>query len=291
MFRQQDNPVLSSLPEIQRNDKKRHRSLYAIFAVLGVFIVITAAVLLISQNESSQSDSSTRELRLNYAVGERMVYEHTNIATNQMPNTELPLPDTTNSVNSDSTLIIEVLSENSNSYTVKQTRAMTPGFGVAIPPITLSIDKASYYKNFVDPQGQFLFFNADSNPTLLAYLAKDKITIGDVWIIPVNTGNASLGLTGEVTLTFADTQEIPVPAGIFQTMRIEITSKDLLYHSDGTILSGIDGMNLQINGTSYVELGTFRAIKADLIQILTNAQGIVISTWYSEKTLVEYTKP
>jgi len=287
MFKQQNKPILSLLsPEIQKNGNKHHRVLYVAFAVLAVLIVIIVAALLIPQNEIPQSDSSPRELSLNYAVGERMVYENTNIATTQMTDTTLSLPDTITGDSSNSTLIIEVLSENSDSYTVKQTGTMTPDLGMTIPPLTRSIDKASYYNNFVEPQGQFIFYNADSNPALLAYLAQDKITIGDVWNIPVNTGTASLGLTGEVTLKFVGTQEINVPAGTFQTMRIEVTSNGLSYHSDGTILSGIDGMNLQINGTSYVELGTFRLIKADLTQI-GNGSTIL----YSERTLVEYTKP
>jgi hypothetical protein len=207
-----------------------------------------------------------------------------------MTATTLSLPGITNSQSYNSTLILEVLNENSKSYTVKQTGTMTPDLGMTIPPLTVPIDKTSYYKNFVEPQGAFIFYNANSNPTLLACLARDKITTGDIWTIPINTGNSSLGLTGEVTLKFAGTQELTVPAGTFQTMRVEITSKILTYHSDGTIISSIDCMNLQLSGTSYVELGTYRLIKADLTQLLTNAQGIVISTLYSEKTLVEYTK-
>jgi hypothetical protein len=160
-----------------------------------------------------------------------------------------------------------------------------------MPPLTVPIDKASYYKNFVEPRGAFIFYNADSNPALLAYLAQDKITIGEVWAIPVSTGDASLGMTGEVTLKFVGTQELTVPAGSFQTMRIEIARKVITYHSDGIIISGIDGMNMQINDASYVELGTYRLIKADLTHLLTNVQGIVTTISYSEKTLIEYTKP
>jgi len=116
---------------------------------------------------------------------------------------------------------------------VKQTSTTTPDLGVDLPSITRSIDKTSYYTNFVDPQGQIILNNAKSNPTLLAYLAQDNITVGDVWTIPVNTGNTNLGMTGEVTLKFAGIQEITVPAGTFQTMRIEVTSNALNYHSDG----------------------------------------------------------
>jgi hypothetical protein len=286
MFKHQQPHLSVVIPRNSKKGNKHHQVLYAILAALAILVVITVAVLLISQN-----DSSPRELSLNYAVGERMVYENTNIATNQMTATTLSLPGITNSQSYNSTLILEVLNEKRESYIVKQTSTITPDLGMTMSPLTVSIDKASYYKNFVEPQGAFIFYNTDSNSTLLAYLAQDKITVGDVWTIPVNTGNSSLGLTGEVTLKFAGTQELTVPAGTFQTMRIEVISKILTSHSDGTIISNINGMNLQLSGTSYVELGTYRLIKADLTQLLTNAQGIVTTTLYSEKTLVEYTKP
>ena len=143
------------------------------------------------------------------------------------------------------------------------------------------------------PGGPLIFSNS-SNPTVSAYLAHSSVKVGDVWNIPVNTGNASLGLTGEVTLTFAGIQELAVPAGNFQTMRIEVTSNVLSLHTDGSSIIKIpNGMTLQLNGTSYVEQGTCRLIKADLTQLTTtNTPGIgTTSTLYTEKTLIEYTKP
>ena len=44
-------------------------------------------------------------------------------------------------------------------------------------------------------------------------------------------------MTGEVTLKFADIEDITVPAGTYKTMKIEITSNTLNFHADGT--SGI----------------------------------------------------
>ncbi|MCL2475496.1 hypothetical protein [Candidatus Bathycorpusculum sp.] len=287
IFKLQDNSSLSSSPsalssEIQKTPKKRHQIFYAIIAVSVVLVVICATVLLIPLNESSP-----RELSLNYAVGERMIYENTNILTSQIAEVERSLSDTaTYRHDQNSTLIIEVLSENSDSYTVRQTGTMTPDVGITISPLTRSIDKASYYINFVEPQGQFIFHNIDSNPTFLAYLAQDKIAVGDVWTISANVGDASLGRTGEFILKFVGIQEITVPAGTFQTMRIEITSKDLSSHTPDVNMT-INSINMQINGTSYVEWGTFRLIKADLTQT-EDASKI---TTYSERTLIEFTKP
>ena len=306
MFRQENYSLLASKPnEQQTNDKKHDRKLYASIVGLAVIVIIILS-LIISQPfplfhiangsaENSGSSGSLLDLSLNYAVGERMVYETTNIITNQIVNTSLSLPGITNSQSYNSTLTLDIISSSNENYTVNETIATSQNlFSHPLPPITLNVSKASYYNNFVAPGGPLIFYNSSSNPTISAYLAQPTVKVGDVWKIPVNTGNASLGLTGEVTLTFAGLQEVTVPAGTFQTMRIEATSKVLSLHSDGSSIIHIpDGMTLQLNGTSYIEQGTCRLVKADLTQLTTtNTPGIArTSTLYTEKTLVEYTKP
>jgi len=307
MFKQQDNPILSSLSGIQKNDKKHHQSLYVIFAVLVVFIVIIAIVLLIPQNEIPQNDSSLLELNLNYAVGECMVYEIINAGASKITNTSYS-PDAVCSDGYGSTTItLEVLSANSENYTIKQTNTSNTYFGPISSTLTLNIAKASYYNNFIAPDG-FDIFHDVTNPLILAYLTQSAVKTGDVWTIPVSIGdvnlgvflfvrtgdNTSVGISGEITLKFAGTQEITVPAGTFQTMCIEITSTVLSAHSDDIPAINIqNGVNVQLTGTSYIELGTCRLIKSDLThQTTINTPEIEgTATMYMEKTLVEYLPP
>lgn len=302
MFRQDSsNPILPPVsPELRGSSKRSHRFFYAIFAGL-VIIVAIIAVLFTSgsfQNNflisNSPLGSSSLELGLNYAVGDHMVYETTNVVTNQMVNTSLSLPGVTKSQSFNSTITMDVLSANSENYTINEAMTTNPLIlKNPLPPLKLNITKASYYNNFIAPGAPLIFYNA-TDPTILAYLSQPSVKVGDVWNIPVNTGNASLGLTGEVTLRFAGIQAFTTPAGTFQTMRIEVSSSVLSLHSDGTSLIKIpDGMTLQLNGTSYVEQGTCRLVKADLTQLsTTNSPGVgSTSTMYTEKTLVEFTKP
>jgi hypothetical protein len=286
-------PESSNLPASTASiGKKKRRNLYALFAGLAIVVAIVVAMLV------PQSSGSPMELSLNYKVGDHMVYETTNVITNQMVNTSLSLPGTANSQTLNSTLTIDVVSSNSENYTIKETIAVTPDtlgqyLPHSMPTLTLNISKASYYNNFIAPGGPLIFSDAN-NPAISAFLAESGVDVGDVWKIPINTGNASLGLTGEVTLTFAGWQDIAVPAGTFRTMCIEITSNTLSIHSDGSSIIKIrDGMTLQLNGTSYIEQGTCRLIKADLTQLTTtNTPGIgSTSRLYTEKTLVEYSKP
>ncbi|MCL2477026.1 hypothetical protein [Candidatus Bathycorpusculum sp.] len=287
MFKQQqeDTSSLTSLsPEIQSPNKKRHRSLYyAIFAVFVVLIVICAALLI------PQSGGSSLELRLNYAVGERMVYE-TTITTGQTID-ESFYPITTSL-----TTIMDVLSENSENYTINQAITTNPNIGFPGSFFPIDVSKATYYNNFMVPGAPLIFNNTDSNPTILAYLAQSSVKVGDVWIVPVNISTANVGMTGKVTLKFAEIQEITVPAGTFQTMRIEITSTALNIHAygnsnDDPLITILSTMSTQINGTSYIELGTCRLIKADLTQLVTMDSSDIERTSYTEQILMEYTKP
>jgi hypothetical protein len=273
----------------QDSGKKHYRKLYASIAGLAVVLIVLAALFI------PQGAGSPLELSLNYKVGERLVYDTTNIVTNQMVNTSLSLPGVTNTQSYNSTITLEVISSSADNYVVNETiDPVSNFFSHPLPPLTLNVSKSSYYDNFMAPGGPLIFYNTSGNPTVSAYLAQPTVEVGEVWKIPVNTGNASLGLTGDVTLTFVELQDLIVPAGTFKTMRIEVTSNTLSLHSDGSSIIKIpNGMTLQINGTSYVEQGTCRLIKADLTQLTTtNSPGVgSTSTMYTEKTLVECIKP
>lgn len=288
MIRQEDsNSSNNEASGSQLSGKTPDRKLYASIAGLVVVFVVLAALFI------PQSAGSTLELRLNYKVGDHMVYETTNTVTNQIANTSLSLPGITNNQSFISTITVDVISSNDDNYVVNETLgAVSNLFSHSLPPLTLNVSKSSFYNNFMAPGGPLIFYNV-TNPTILSYLAQPSVKVGDVWDIPVNTGNASLGLTGQVTLTFAAIQELTVPAGTFRTIRIEVTSGVLSLNSDDSSIIKIpDGMTLQLNGTSYIEQGTCRLIKADLTQLTTtNTPGIATtSTLHTEKTLVEFSE-
>ena len=276
----------TSVPQF--NGIKHDGKFYASIAGLAIILIVLTALFI------PQGSGSTLELSLNYKPGEHMVYDTTNIVTNQISNSSLGLPDATNTQSYNSTLTLDIIGSDLDNYIVNETIVTAPNlFGRPLPPLTINVSKASYSDNFIPPGGPLIFYNANNNPIISSYLAQSSVKVGDVWRIPVNTGNASLGLTGEVTLTFAALQNLTVPAGTFDVIRIEITSNDLRLHSDGSSSIKIPhGMTLQLNGSSYIEQGTCRLIKADLLQLTTaNTPGIgSTSTMYTEKTLVEYTK-
>ena len=177
MFRQEKSSLPTSKPtELHSNGKKHDRKLYASIVGLAVVLIVLAALFI------PQSFGSSIDLSLNYSVGEHMVYDSTNIVTNQMVNTSLGLSGFTNTQSYNSTLTLDVIGSNTENYTVNETIATSPDlFSHPLPPITLNISKADYYDNFMAPGGPFIFYNASSNPTISAYLAQPTVKVGDVW--------------------------------------------------------------------------------------------------------------
>ena len=287
MFRQENS---NSTQPMQSTGKKHHRKLYAILAGLLVIVIVVSAVLVSQGNLATQKIEnptdygSSLPLNLNYVVGEQMVYETTNILTNQM---------ITDGQTLSLTKTMRIISENDDEYKVEEKVTVVPNLIGNTPTITVNISKASYYNNFI-PRCTVNLLSASSNPTIAAYLAQKRVNVGDVWKIPVNTGNSSLGMTGEITLKFTAIEDITVPAGTYKTMKIEITSNTLSLHADGT--SGIiipEGQTLQLNGTTYLEQGTCRLIKADLTQVITTNSPTAgnTTTEDSERILVKHTRP
>ena len=144
---------------------------------------------------ASPISGSSIELGLNYAVGEQMNYTTTTRATVQQDSI-IGEPQTYNQ-----TISYEVLSFDGKSYSINQTGNVTISNKTTTVKLTLSVGKTDYYKNIING-GPDVFANYASNPTIAAYLAKTSVKVGEVWTIPVSTGSASNGLTGQITLTF-----------------------------------------------------------------------------------------
>ena len=293
MFRQtnQNSPAPpSSEPQHQQTHRSSRRKLYTAISAAIVLIILVAGVILVPPGR-------LMDLSLSYSVGERMVYQTTTLIQSYTVNQTLEnQPGGLTGLNGvesvNSTTTMDVVALNGNVYTVNQTEVNQPDL-VHLPTLPLNVSKTSFYNNFIAP-GYPQIFNNNTDPKVLAYLAQSSVKVGDVWIIPVSTGNSSLGLTGQVTLTFVGIEEVNVPAGSYKIMRIDIASDMLQVHSDGTgILTLPQGMTLQFNGTTYVEQSTSRLIKSTISAETTfNVDGVNrTAMMYTEKTLVEHTKP
>jgi hypothetical protein len=284
-------PELSNTQSQSTLSVPRHRRrLYAFAAIIAIIVIAVALFV-------PPAFSAAIELSLNYTVGEKMTYTTTNTVTNQRSNTSTNIKTNSTSETYNSTGSYEILSFNGANYTIKLTiTAEISGKNFSLP-LTINISKTKYYDNLLAAGAPPFFNNITGNPTLEAYLAKSQVKVGDIWQFPVSTGNSSLGVTGNLTLKFLNIQEITVPAGTYKTFKVEVSSSNMIMHisPDNGIISGsmLDNANLQLSGKTYLEYGTCRLIKSEFTQETTwqetgiNGTSII----YSEKTLVEHTKP
>lgn len=270
---------------------KNHKKLYA-FSGFMIVIVVASAFFV------PQTFGSTIELGLNYKAGEKMMYQTTSTVTNQMTNTSINVQTNPQTQTYNSTVTHEILGFDGETYTIKLTlNSELNGKSVSIPMTANTTTKAHYYTNLLPAGAPAFFQNVSSNPALQAYLSKTQVKVGEVWQFPVSTGNASLGLTGELSLSFIDVQQITVPGGTYKVFVVEFTSNDLIMHisSDNGVISSsaLDNSMLELNGKTYLEVETCRLIKSELTQKTTTQQAGIshTSTIYSEKTLIEHITP
>ncbi len=265
------------------------RKMYAVISAVVVIIILLASIIMVPPGQGI-----TMNLGLDYAVGESMVYRTVHLEEYAVNSTLEPQTGTLGGTRSENlTETLDVIGETSQYYIVNYTLCDRPDRNIDLSNFQLNVNKDSYYTNLLASGGYQIFYNYTSNPTLTAYLQSGSVAVGDYWILPINTGNPNQGLTGEVTLTFAGFQDLTVLPGTYRVMRIEIQSSTLTVHSDNNTLTKLPEGTMQFNGTTYLEDGTCRLIKADLTQVTAmTADGLERNaTTYIEKTLIRHTKP
>ncbi|MCW4011315.1 MAG: hypothetical protein NWF05_11980 [Candidatus Bathyarchaeota archaeon] len=288
-------PVISKPTENSARAGVFNRKRLVLLAILAVVVVIlVTAVLLFPRNSVNSvvpavlpdDANNSIPLGLNYTVGEKMVYTSSSIVTSELDDSTISGAFSgTQSYNS--TLTTQVLSFNGETYTISQSSVSEES---TFPSLKMDVSKSRFYSNFMVPIS--VFTNLNSNPALSALLATTEVKAGDVWQIPVNTGNSTLGLTGNLNLTFVGVQYLTVDTGTYGVFRIDFQSDNITMHmnleQDPIGVSALDGSITQISGQTYLEYGTCRLIKAE------NRQDIIVpsggtATMVTQRTLVEHT--
>jgi hypothetical protein len=281
-------PSEPSTPQKVGNGSKRRFSKKLVVAAAVVLVVGVVCAFLFSN-----SSVATVPLSLNYEVGEQMVYSSSWSTLVERYNQTLNVP-ATQTTGSNSTLTMDVLSLNGDTYTLNNTY----NFEILGKPfntnMTQQLTKADYVNNFLIGDAARLLYNLTGDKTDYYKLNLLQATIGESIQIPVNTGNESIGTTGTLNVKFAAIEDITVPAGTFKVFRLDYTA-DFTIHAN---LQGILNIQLpepvpgQITGQTYLEYGTCRLIKSAVTETdqFPGTQGYNC-TYTSERTLTQFTKP
>lgn len=280
----------SSLPQptVKAEPKRRRfgKKLYALSAVVLAVIVVSAFLF-------SNSSAATLPLSLNYELGERMVYSSSSSTTTQRYNQTNNMPTTT-STNSNSTLTLDVISFDGETYTINNTYDLEILGRPHTANLTTKLTKADYANNFLIGDAARLLYNMTGDKFDYYRLNLLQAKVGDILQIQVNTGNESIGTTGTMNVKFAGIEELAVPAGTFKVFRLDYTAEFTIH---ANLQSGLIRINLpepvpgQISGQTYLEYGTCRLIKSEVQETsqFPGASGYNY-TYTSQRTLTQFTK-
>jgi hypothetical protein len=261
-------------PTTQAPSKKRFgKKLYITLAAIIAIAIILAAVLLVPP-----SNAEVISLGVHYSVGEKLTYD---VTTSTSMLTEGGNSST--NLSSQSTLTVEVLSFNGDTYTLNYTTASALG-GYSMTTSHLLEVKETDMVNLltllpIALQAYATNINS-TNPTETAIFNQTTAKVGDTWQIPLTAPGASSAPTPEITVTFAAIQDLSVKAGTYKVFRIDF-SQTATQESQSTPL----GLNFVVSGQSYLEFGTCKQIQSTLQLNMTSQ----LSSNINYNTVISYT--
>lgn len=288
-----ETPSAPNQPALPRRGIKRFgKKPYAVIAIAAVAVI--AVALLIPQG------AAIIPLSVEYTVGERMVYNNTQTVTMQLPTSTVDpslFGQGSRTTTMNSTTTVDVIDFDGEAYTLNHTTSMEMlGHPFSISLIE-KVNKTGYSTLFFAEGTQMITSNVStSNPVLTGLLEKPEVRVGESWEIPLSTNNASIGMTGSMTLTFRGIQDITVPAGTYKVFRVDMSSNNVGMNTE--VLSPYGGTTtlsstMSISAQYYVEYETGCHIEYDM-QMTTNSVvlGINSTTSFSaSSTLVQHIKP
>ena len=224
------------------------KKLYAAVAAILILLVVLVAMFL-----ASWSNAEVLSLDVHYSLGEKFTYDLTTSSTSQTGNSS------TNSC-SQSTLTIEVLRLNGDTYTLNYTTSSTTTGATSHLLDVKDSDMVNLFTLL--PVALLQYENTNSSPIETAVFNQSEAKVGDTWHIPlICTVTASPD--AEITVKFVAIQDLAVKAGNFKVFKIEFTQASA---GQGENYGGVFG-------ESYLEFGSCKQIQSTLQFNMTTSDG------------------
>ena len=259
-----DAPSAPTQPELP--DKSGNffgKKLYAVIAI--ILIAVIAVALLIPQG------TAIIPLNVDYVVGEKMVYDATATVTFQNDGSASPsgLIGDSPSATMNAQQSIEVIDFDGEYYTLNHTTTMMLNdkpFSYSLIEKMNKTGYSTYLINIGNTEQQLPSTSLASNSYLTQLLNKSEVKVGDTITIPFPNAASSMGVNGDLTMTFRGFEDLTVPAGTYRVFRIDITSNNInmnyIPSTGSTGFTLVASMNLDLNCQIYMEYGTLRQIKS-----------------------------
>ena len=243
-------------------NKRLEKKLQVIIAAIIIVTVVTASILLVPSSEAE-----TISLDAHYVPGEKLTYDITISSSTRNGNYS------TNSI-TQSTLTVEVVSINEDTYTLKYTNtssaedsSMTTSYIMNVKEtdmINLFTIVPVAYQQYPD----YTEYADSSSPIETAFFRQSKAKVGDIWRIPT-TCTVTATPEAEITVKFAAIQNLAVKAGNFKVCKIEFnrtSPQQSQNQPDNLEYAGV-------SGESYLEYGSCKQVQSTLQFNMTTSLG------------------
>lgn len=254
-----------------------------IYAILAVIVTIIVAVAFLFPQ-----GAAAIPLTADYQVGERMVYNTVITGTSVGSLSNMTI---------DSTQTVDVVDFDGEYYTLNHTTIME----ILGKPLSFSVlekmNKTGYSTfmlNLGDSSQAFTSTGISGDSYLTQLLNKSEVKVGDSITVPYPSAVSSMGIKGDLMITFEGIEEITVPAGTYKVVKVSITTDNICMEIPSANMSG----TTEINYTIFIEYGTMRQIKSTMqetitYQSLTYQSSAMNYTMHltMDMTLNQHTKP
>jgi len=173
------------------------------------------------------------QLRVNYAVGEKMAYITIMTGTFESYNsTSSSQSISPNNFTSSASDIIEVVDFDGEYYTLNHTMALN-GMQTSFSMLEKMSKTgfSSYVFNLGSTTQEAPNNGATSSSFLAQLLSKPEVKVGDTITVPYPS-ISGIATTGDLKITFKGYEDISTPAGTFRVFKVEMTSKNVSIHFD-----------------------------------------------------------
>ncbi len=291
-----DQPALNS-----SGFKRFGKKLYAAIAV--IVVVIIAVALLVPHG------AAAIPLNADYEVGEKMIYDSKITMAFENPSLSAIMGQTPTSTSVDATETVEVVDFDGEYYTLNRTTTMnlnTPPLNNK--PISISmIEKmnktgySTYIMNLGGTTQALPDIGSTGNSFLVQLLNKPEVKVGDSITVPYPSFDLlGMDVTGDLTVTFGNIEELTTPAGTYKVFKIDMTSNNIKITvntppaatSSPYALTDIS-MNCEMNYQVYLEYGTLRQIQSNMQQTAVFQSSLMNYTiqFTTETALNQHIKP
>lgn len=239
--------------------RKPRKKLYILIGIVAVAAVLLGTVLIMS---IPQGLGATIPYGYSYNVGEKLTYSIfiTESASGQQA-----------SVTGTGTM--QVASFDGENYTFDETTHYVASNGVSQDnSFTIVMNKEGQMVNSsnLPSDTQNLYSMIQGSPGYGLFLNRTQIRVGETYQIPINMSNSSLSLLGTINYNVANTENFTVPAGTYNTFKLDFSTSNFHGTDEGIYVSA------NVNGQVIDEVGTCHPVEFNA-QVSATAQGATVN--------------